>query len=173
MLAEDINHLNSSGWDITKVADPGTDARYVLHARDIRLRVELTPAEQAELARVGRLAGIEHGRRTYRLDGVDYPCDLVVPDVSLLIEAKSKVTRTHLRMAVGQVKDYDLMHVDEHGQGFKALAVLLRGRPSQSAIRYLQREQIGAIWAVADGRTATEDVLHRLIMCRWTSAVWP
>lgn len=59
MLTKDIKHLNNSGWDIKNVADAGTDARYVLHARDIRLRVELTPAEQAELARVGRLAGIE------------------------------------------------------------------------------------------------------------------
>ncbi|HEX6234932.1 MAG TPA: WYL domain-containing protein [Jiangellaceae bacterium] len=59
MLSKDVKHLNDAGWDITNVADPGTDARYVLHARDIRLRVELTPAEQAELARVGRLAGID------------------------------------------------------------------------------------------------------------------
>ena len=59
MLSKDVKHLNNVGWDITNVADPGTDARYVLHARDIRLRVELTPGEQADLARVGRLAGID------------------------------------------------------------------------------------------------------------------
>ncbi len=59
MLAKDIKYLNASGWDIKNVAEAGTDARYVLHARDIRLRVELTPGEQAELARVGRLAGVD------------------------------------------------------------------------------------------------------------------
>ena len=59
MLAKDIKHLNASGWDIKNVSDPGRDARFVLHARDIRLRVELTPAEQAELARVGRFAGVD------------------------------------------------------------------------------------------------------------------
>lgn len=59
MLTKDISYLNQSGWDIQNVADPGTEGHYVLHARDIRLRVELTPAEQAELARVGRLAGVE------------------------------------------------------------------------------------------------------------------
>lgn len=59
MLNRDISHLNDAGWDIRNVADVGTNARYVLHARDIRLRVELSPGEQAELARVGRIAGIE------------------------------------------------------------------------------------------------------------------
>lgn len=59
MLNKDISYLNGAGWDIQNVAESGTDARYVLQARDIRLRVELTPSEQAELARVGRVAGIE------------------------------------------------------------------------------------------------------------------
>ena len=59
MLNRDIAHLNDAGWDIRNVADVGTNARYVLAARDIRLRVELSPGEQAELARVGRIAGVE------------------------------------------------------------------------------------------------------------------
>lgn len=59
MLNKDINYLNGAGWDIQNVAEPGTDAQYVLQARDIRLRVELSPSEQAELARVGRVAGVE------------------------------------------------------------------------------------------------------------------
>ena len=59
MLTKDITYLNQSGWDIQNVAGAGTEGRYVLHARDIRLRVELTPAEQAELSRVGRLAGVD------------------------------------------------------------------------------------------------------------------
>lgn len=59
MLNRDIGHLNDAGWDIRNVAEAGTNARYVLQARDIRLRVELSPGEQAELARVGRVAGIE------------------------------------------------------------------------------------------------------------------
>lgn len=59
MLNRDIGHLNRAGWDIKNVAAAGGDARYVLRARDIRLRVELSLGEQAELARVGRLGGIE------------------------------------------------------------------------------------------------------------------
>jgi hypothetical protein len=59
LLNRDIGHLKGAGWDIQNVAAAGADARYVLRARDIRLRVELSPGEQAELARVGRLGGIE------------------------------------------------------------------------------------------------------------------
>lgn len=58
MLTKDISYLNDAGWDIQNVAEPGVSARYVLRARDIRLRVELSPSEQAELARVGRAAGV-------------------------------------------------------------------------------------------------------------------
>lgn len=58
MLNRDIRYLNESGWDIENVAEPGTSARYVLAPRDIRLRVELDTDEQAELARVSRLAGV-------------------------------------------------------------------------------------------------------------------
>lgn len=59
MLNRDVRYLNEAGWDIRNIAEPGTDGRYVLQARDIRLRVELSPSEQAELARVGRLGGID------------------------------------------------------------------------------------------------------------------
>lgn len=56
--------------------------------------------------------GYSYGRRTYRVDGVEYRTNLVVPDVSLLIEAKANMRRDTLRMAGGQAKDYALMHED-------------------------------------------------------------
>lgn len=59
MLGKDIAYLNEAGWDIRNVSPAGVSATYVLHARDIRLRVQLAPGEQAELARVGRIAGID------------------------------------------------------------------------------------------------------------------
>lgn len=59
MLGKDIAHLNNAGWDIENVAAAGTDARWVLRTRDIRLRVELTPAQQAELARAARVGGVD------------------------------------------------------------------------------------------------------------------
>lgn len=59
MLGKDITYLNDAGWDIENVAAAGTDARWVLRTRDIRLRVELTPAQQAELARAARVGGVD------------------------------------------------------------------------------------------------------------------
>jgi predicted DNA-binding transcriptional regulator YafY len=59
MLNRDVKYLNEAGWDIQNVGDPGENARYVLRARDIRLRVELSRPEQAELSRVGRIAGVD------------------------------------------------------------------------------------------------------------------
>lgn len=59
LLSREIKHLCDNGWDITNAADAGAPARYVLRARDVRLRVELTPRQQAELTRVAKLAAIE------------------------------------------------------------------------------------------------------------------
>jgi predicted DNA-binding transcriptional regulator YafY len=94
MLNRDVKHLNESGWDIENVSDDGVDARYVLHARDIRLRVELNRQEQAELARVGRMAGVdefaeyvgtEPGPPPEHPSGHSRPSDGSAPDVSLAL----------------------------------------------------------------------------------------
>lgn len=58
MLSREISHLRRNGWDIENAAAHGDAARYVLHSRDTRLRVELTPRQQAELARVAKLAAM-------------------------------------------------------------------------------------------------------------------
>lgn len=57
-LTQDIWDLTEAGWDIDNEAGPGEKARYVLRARDTRLRIALSPRQQAELARVTRLAAI-------------------------------------------------------------------------------------------------------------------
>ncbi len=59
MLSRDLEHLNNLGYDIRNVADPGTDGLYVMHARDNRLQVNLTPAERGELLRAAIAAGLE------------------------------------------------------------------------------------------------------------------
>lgn len=103
MLGKDISHLNNVGWDIENVAAAGTDARWVLRTRDIRLRVELTPAEQAELARAARVGGID--------DFADYvgvsnePPDLATsgappteePDVNLVLCLEATAQRREVR----------------------------------------------------------------------------
>jgi len=48
----------------------------------------------------------------------------------------------------------DFMHSEENGQGFEAFAILLRGRPAESGVRYLQREGVGAIWLRQEGGDA-------------------
>jgi predicted DNA-binding transcriptional regulator YafY len=58
-LNRELRHLTEAGWDIRNVGDAGGDARYVLRARDTRLRVSLTREQQAELARAATLAGVK------------------------------------------------------------------------------------------------------------------
>jgi hypothetical protein len=47
-LNRELRHLTDAGWDIRNVGDVGGDARYMLRARDIRLRVSLTREQQAD-----------------------------------------------------------------------------------------------------------------------------
>lgn len=56
-LKRDLDALNAEGWDIRNVAPRGETAVYRVFARDNRLRVNLTPAQQAELARAAQIAG--------------------------------------------------------------------------------------------------------------------
>ncbi|MGJ7440756.1 helix-turn-helix transcriptional regulator [Aquipuribacter sp. MA13-6] len=60
-LTRDIRHLTDLGWEIAAVGDEGEAGRYRLVAGDLRLRVDFSAAEQAELqraARVAQLSGI-------------------------------------------------------------------------------------------------------------------
>ncbi len=60
-LMRDIGHLTELGWEISSVGADGEPGRYRLVAGDLRLRVDFSAAEQAELqraARVAQLSGI-------------------------------------------------------------------------------------------------------------------
>lgn len=52
-----IDDLNQVGWDIRNTAPPGQTAVYRVFARDNRLRMYLSPEQQAELARAALIAG--------------------------------------------------------------------------------------------------------------------
>ena len=67
-LARDIRHLTDLGWEISSVGAEGEAGRYRLVAGDLRLRVDFSPAEQAELQRAARAAELS------RLAG-DEPAD--------------------------------------------------------------------------------------------------
>jgi len=55
-LTRDIRHLTDLGWEIAGVGEDGEAGRYRLVAGDLRLRVEFSAAEQAELQRAARVA---------------------------------------------------------------------------------------------------------------------
>jgi hypothetical protein len=50
-LNRELKHLTKAGWDIRNVGDVGGEARYVLRARDTRLRVSLTREHRRARAR--------------------------------------------------------------------------------------------------------------------------
>lgn len=54
-LARCVRDLQAVGVDIVNVAEPGSEARWVLRPTDSRIRVAFTPAQQAELARAALL----------------------------------------------------------------------------------------------------------------------
>lgn len=55
-LSRELRHLKAQGWQIENVVEKGLPARYVMTAVDNRLRVKLTPAQQAALRRAALLA---------------------------------------------------------------------------------------------------------------------
>lgn len=50
-LNRDLDHLRAQGWVIDNIADPGEPAHYRMTSVDNRLRVKLTPTQQAALRR--------------------------------------------------------------------------------------------------------------------------
>jgi len=58
-LRRDIRRLRQVGWDIAGGGDDGLDGRYVLHARDNRMALLLSPGEQAALQQALRDADAE------------------------------------------------------------------------------------------------------------------
>lgn len=55
-LAREFRHLRNLGWQIENVGGAGEDGRYVMTTVDNRLRLKLTPAQQAALLRAVVLA---------------------------------------------------------------------------------------------------------------------
>lgn len=68
-----IEDLNGAGWDIRNTAPPGMTAVYRVFAGDNRLRLNLTPEQQAELARAARIAGDATFAARAGIEGTDSP----------------------------------------------------------------------------------------------------
>jgi predicted DNA-binding transcriptional regulator YafY len=61
-LRRDLAILRQGGWDIRNVAGDGEDGRYVLHRRDNKLALLLTPGEVAALREVWSAARVDHSK---------------------------------------------------------------------------------------------------------------
>lgn len=55
-LAREFRHMRTVGWSIENIAEPGEPARFRMTSVDNRLRLRLTPAQQAALRRAVLLA---------------------------------------------------------------------------------------------------------------------
>ncbi len=111
-------------------------------------------AYRREQALVQRLA--EHLRRSrdhhvwrhaIRLgDGTELRTDLFDQDTGLLVEAKASSDRPSIRMAVGQLLDYEQFISPKP----KWKAVLVPDRPADDLVALLDTLNIAAIWASSD-----------------------
>lgn len=73
--------------------------------------------------------------------------DLYDTATHVLIEAKAQTTRNHLRLAVGQLYDYQ-RYLDDFASG---LAVLVPERPSRDLMGLLAHARVAAIWRAGTG----------------------
>ncbi|MGA5360643.1 restriction endonuclease [Streptomyces purpurascens] len=89
-----------------------------------------------------RTRGHRVSRQRIVPDGETRPLltDLYVPDLRLLIEAKGSVTRESLRMAVGQLIDYNRF------VGARRSAVLVPSRPRADLVKLVETAGQSIIW---------------------------
>jgi len=71
-------------------------------------------------------------------------CDGYEKDRCNLIEAKSSISREHIRMAVGQLLDYG--YQGEHKLGVPNMAILLPEKPASSVVEWLDPLKISLVW---------------------------
>jgi hypothetical protein len=93
-------------------------------------------------------SGVTAVSRLYRVPGLARPflCDVFLPEKNALIEAKSTDRREAIRMAIGQLLDYQYLEGTQ-----RKLAVLLPYPPAAEARNLLDSLGIGAIWPFSEG----------------------
>ena len=86
--------------------------------------------------------GIDVARQQYAVEGETRPlvCDVLVPELSLLVEAKGQDDRNSIRLAIGQLMDYRRFADVSH------LAVLLPHEPAADHRSLLGTVDIAWIW---------------------------
>lgn len=94
------------------------------------------------LADLGRTTEVH---RYVTAEGAGLYCDLYDATAGALIEAKQSATRENVRMAIGQLLDYD-----RYEDGTPTLAVLTPDRPAEDMLELLVGLEINAIWRDAN-----------------------
>lgn len=91
-LARCIRDLQAVGVDIANIAEPGSEARWVLRPADSRVRVAFTPDQQAELARAALLMDRSQSGSAAHI--AIHPPELP-PDVDRVLRAVTARCRLH------------------------------------------------------------------------------
>jgi hypothetical protein len=71
-------------------------------------------------------------------------CDGYERESRILVEAKSSVSREHIRMAVGQLLDYGFQIRKD--LGISCMAILLPSKPDPKSVNWLSELNISVIW---------------------------
>jgi hypothetical protein len=128
-----------------------TDGEANTEGHQVKTKKQMIVALHREnkLVKQFRQALEKKGRDTTRLryvaGGNTLYCDVYEPDKRHLIEAKGSATREDIRMAIGQLFDYERL-TQQAGKGKSRLAVLLPERPPFGIEQLLTSLKIGVIW---------------------------
>jgi hypothetical protein len=112
----------------------------------VRTKLAIKQALKKEAALVSRYAAWvnRQGRSLRVFRKANVRCDLYEAARNNLIEAKCSAARAYIRMAVGQLLDYDFASREEISKCNKA--VLLPSKPHSEIIEWLKSIEISTVW---------------------------
>jgi hypothetical protein len=126
------------------IAESNTEEHQVKTEKKVRIarhqEVQLVEDFTKFLKKKGRVV-----KRIRYSIGTALYCDAYEPERKHLIEAKASANRLDIRMAIGQLFDYDRL-TRAARMGKSQLAVLLPSRPSHDVEQLLDSLRIAAIW---------------------------
>ncbi|WP_420288081.1 WYL domain-containing protein [Nocardioides sp. CPCC 206347] len=137
-LKREIRHLERQGWQIENIAPAGATAVYRLTTVDNRLRVRLTPGQQAALRRAVLLA-----------DRVDLVKRLGLPDESLSSDVKgapaalTAAAPDALSLVVDAVRDHQVLRFGYKGTPRVVHPESVRNQGSTWYVRGVEEGDLG------------------------------
>lgn len=146
------NKKRSSGKQAPKKDEPEEQVRVVAPPRNYQLDYKVRSKQQVILAKKKEDRLLKRYRRWLRQRGrnlqpVNYgklKCDGFEEERRNLIEAKSSISREHIRMAVGQLLDYAFQGEKKFGR--PNMGILLPKKPGMNSYGWLRRLKIHLIW---------------------------